>query len=272
MDAHSYPPPGSVAAGLPLSGLRLLIDPGHGGFDAGHLATDSRREADWVLDVGLQLAQLCQSAGAGVALTRDDARFVPLAYRRAAARESRADLVLGLHLGRPEGHSAVAVHFGRAWWQRRRAEPLIRNLLQALDRRMPLHRLDASGRRVGACVLPGGRWTTLGVLIVAHPAADGGGGDGAAWAEGITEGLLAFHSGWALAAGSVSPAAGLRSTSPVTRAATPAQEAEPRVGPLPPEGRPEGLPWPLEVDEPAPPEAERDLLGRVVRQPPGSPA
>lgn len=83
--------------GVPKGRFRVVIDPGHGGPDPGAVGIGGLRETDVVLDVGLQLAQLLQSRGVQVLLTRTSEVDVDLPPRVALANRSGADLFVSLH-------------------------------------------------------------------------------------------------------------------------------------------------------------------------------
>ena len=176
-----------------LRGLRLVIDPGHGGPDPGHSPSPHGTEAAWTLDVATRMAQICETAGATVAVTRSGDAFVPRACRRAYVQELRPDVALSLHVGPPHDHGTAGVHWGGAWWQRSRVHGLARRTQGALERRTTVRGLPRAGRRIGRCWAPGGGWQTLTLLVVARPAADGGGLDPGVWAESLADGLAAFH-------------------------------------------------------------------------------
>lgn len=91
--------------GLPLSrmlglGVRsILIDPGHGGEDAGAIGHGGTREKDVTLDIARRLKRRLEAGGrAEVRLTRDGDQTLPLGERVAIAHEGRADLFLSVHL------------------------------------------------------------------------------------------------------------------------------------------------------------------------------
>lgn len=78
------------AAARPLSGVTIVIDPGHGGNDAGvDPAGSGLSEKDVVLDLSLRLRRKLEAAGATVLLTRASDRFVSQ-----QARVQWANLVL----------------------------------------------------------------------------------------------------------------------------------------------------------------------------------
>lgn len=102
--------PGAV---LPLSGWRILVDPGHGGYDGGARARDS---GVWEKAVNLAVAKQVEKAltqrGAAVFMTRtgdedlcSDSRPANKTMKRedmenrvAIAVEARADMVLSIHM------------------------------------------------------------------------------------------------------------------------------------------------------------------------------
>lgn len=90
-----------------LAGVRIVIDPGHGGRYDGALGPTGLREADVNLGVALNLWGLLSDAGAEVTLTRSSDRTVAAAEdsslrddllgRSAIANEAGADLFISIH-------------------------------------------------------------------------------------------------------------------------------------------------------------------------------
>ncbi len=77
---------------------RVVLDPGHGGHDAGTSGPNGLSEKDVVLDVAKRLGALIQERlGSDVVYTRSDDTFVPLSRRTALANEKKADLFLSIH-------------------------------------------------------------------------------------------------------------------------------------------------------------------------------
>jgi N-acetylmuramoyl-L-alanine amidase len=108
--------------GVPRGRFRVVIDPGHGGPDPGAVGIGGLRETDVVLDVGLQLAQLLQSRGVQVLLTRTSEVDVDLPPRVALANRSGADLFVSLHanalsMDRPDVNGVETFYYrgGRAY-------------------------------------------------------------------------------------------------------------------------------------------------------------
>ncbi len=85
-----FGPPGPVR--------HVVIDPGHGGRDAGAVNRSlGLQEATLTLDVSLRLAKLLREAGYQVTLTRTDNRFIELPERAAIANRLGADLFISVH-------------------------------------------------------------------------------------------------------------------------------------------------------------------------------
>ena len=91
------PPPPLVVT--PRRGLQtIVIDPGHGGEEAGARGPSGFEEKGVTLDVARRLRGLIEARlGIRVILTRDDDRAVRADERAALANNSKADLFLSLH-------------------------------------------------------------------------------------------------------------------------------------------------------------------------------
>ena len=88
----------SLVRALGLKIGRIVIDPGHGGHDAGTVGPDGIAEKDVVLDVGLRLGKLLRERlGADVTFTRSTDTFIPLETRTAIANKAQADLFVSIH-------------------------------------------------------------------------------------------------------------------------------------------------------------------------------
>jgi N-acetylmuramoyl-L-alanine amidase len=100
------PPPPSDAPALvvpiaPRPALQaIVIDPGHGGDDAGVRGGRGTEEKQLALEVARRLRTLIETRlGVRVILTRDEDRVVTPDERAAVANNSKADLFLSLHFG-----------------------------------------------------------------------------------------------------------------------------------------------------------------------------
>lgn len=103
---------GIYAAASPLSGVVIVIDPGHGGYDCGAVGTFTGvLEKDLNLAVSLKLRDIITQSGAAVIMTReaDVALCDPwtpfgklkqedMARRAAIIDEADADIVLSIHM------------------------------------------------------------------------------------------------------------------------------------------------------------------------------
>jgi N-acetylmuramoyl-L-alanine amidase len=82
---------------VPRGRFRVVIDPGHGGPDPGAVGIGGLRETDVVLDISLQVAQLLQSKGVQVVLTRTSEIDVDLPPRVSLANSSGAHAFVSIH-------------------------------------------------------------------------------------------------------------------------------------------------------------------------------
>ncbi len=77
---------------------RIMIDPGHGGRDAGAVNESfGLKEKELALRTALQLAETLRLLGWEVKLTREDDTFVPLPNRGQMAVEAAADMFVSIH-------------------------------------------------------------------------------------------------------------------------------------------------------------------------------
>ncbi len=84
--------------GVDLTGVRIMIDPGHGGADGG--AEHDRNnpdEASFNLELSLMLKEELESMGATVLLTRSDDASITIQERIGALKEAAPDLCLSIH-------------------------------------------------------------------------------------------------------------------------------------------------------------------------------
>lgn len=86
-----------------LGGHTVVIDPAHGGRDAGARGPVNLLEKDVVLDLAQRLAQHLQSAGARTVLTRCDDRALGPRERLAAAERVPASCLIQLHTNHEPG-------------------------------------------------------------------------------------------------------------------------------------------------------------------------
>jgi len=75
----------------------VVIDPGHGGHDAGGIPGNLACEKTLALDVAQRLACILQERGVKTVLTRHDDTFIPLPERAAIANAHRDALFVSIH-------------------------------------------------------------------------------------------------------------------------------------------------------------------------------
>ena len=94
----------SLTRELGLKINRIVIDPGHGGFDTGAKGPHGLLEKDLCLDVALRLGRLIEEnvPGDEVVYTRKDDRYVPLEERTTIANGADADLFISIHANSSE--------------------------------------------------------------------------------------------------------------------------------------------------------------------------
>lgn len=78
-------------------GIRIVVDPGHGGRDAGAIAPNGLTEKFINLSVSKYLAHNLRKAGATVKLTRSDDRFISLKGRAEIANRFKAHRFVAVH-------------------------------------------------------------------------------------------------------------------------------------------------------------------------------
>jgi N-acetylmuramoyl-L-alanine amidase/putative methionine-R-sulfoxide reductase with GAF domain len=90
--------------------LRIVVDPGHGGWDLGTVGRRGLLEKDVVLEIAQRLAKLLESRlGAQVILTRNDDNYIPLDERAGIANQAQADLFVSVHANYSDLPSARGV-------------------------------------------------------------------------------------------------------------------------------------------------------------------
>lgn len=85
---------------------RIVIDPGHGGFDPGAVGKELK-EKDLALDIARRLKKIVdRSEGIVTFLTRTGDYYLPLSARTVIANQYRADLFLSVHINASPRYSA----------------------------------------------------------------------------------------------------------------------------------------------------------------------
>ncbi len=98
-----------------IAGLHLVLDPGHGGEDAGHVGPGGLREADVTIQIAQRLEAVLSAAGVIVYPTRDAASGPTESQRASLANALDADAILSIHLAGsqdPHARGAACFYFG----------------------------------------------------------------------------------------------------------------------------------------------------------------
>jgi N-acetylmuramoyl-L-alanine amidase len=82
----------------PLRGLKVFVDPGHGGKESGAVGATGLKEKDVNLDISLTLAEKLRSCGAEVVCSRSGDETISWQERFKLARNSKADIYLCIHV------------------------------------------------------------------------------------------------------------------------------------------------------------------------------
>jgi N-acetylmuramoyl-L-alanine amidase len=93
----SPPDLGNATGELPLRGLSVIVDPGHGGVDTGAVGATGLAESDVNLAVAKLLAERLEGSGAEAMLTRSTDKYLKLDERVRMAERSGADLFVSIH-------------------------------------------------------------------------------------------------------------------------------------------------------------------------------
>lgn len=80
-----------------LSNATIVIDPGHGGNDAGALSIEGKEEKKYTLKYAKELERKLKKAGANVYMTRTQDKYVGLKPRPALGEKKHADAFISIH-------------------------------------------------------------------------------------------------------------------------------------------------------------------------------
>lgn len=129
--------PPQIRGDRPLRGLRILLDPGHGGTEKGALGLDGTPEKAVNLAISLQLKTFLEQRGATVILTRNDDRDVSLGDRVQQIQNSQPTIALSLHHNAlPDQGDAEKTRGIAAFWYHPQSHPLAQFLHDQLVRRL----------------------------------------------------------------------------------------------------------------------------------------
>jgi N-acetylmuramoyl-L-alanine amidase len=117
----------------PKGRILIVIDPGHGGKDAGAIGLHGLQEKDVILRIGKKVASLLELNGIKVIMTRDADYFVDLAPRVVMAEHVHADLFVSIHANsidnNPSANGLETYHYDRGY---RLAQVVHKSILQGI--------------------------------------------------------------------------------------------------------------------------------------------
>ncbi len=95
-----------ATAATPVSGRRIVIDPGHGGSSSGSTECAGLREADANLDIGFRLKALLEADAAEVFMTRENDSTKSNKNRYEFANSVNGEALVSVHLNGSTNHMA----------------------------------------------------------------------------------------------------------------------------------------------------------------------
>jgi|GEM_PF-464668 len=123
-----------LAADGSLTGLRICVDPGHGGTESGSIGCNGMKEKQLNLEMSLKFKAALERAGAHVIMTRTtDAETVSLDERVNMAVKADADLLISVHNNAlPDGRDPWKEHGTSSYWYQPQSTELARGLKDSL--------------------------------------------------------------------------------------------------------------------------------------------
>ena len=111
-------PPKLKNSGLPLSGIKIVLDPGHGGKESGASGPTGYLEKDVNLIISQLLRDELVKRGAKVVMTRDDDRDVSLGERQTIINTEEPAIALSIHYNSlpDNGDAEKTKGFGTFWY------------------------------------------------------------------------------------------------------------------------------------------------------------
>lgn len=122
--------PPRMAADGSLTGLKVCVDPGHGGSENGSIGCNGTKEKQLNLEMALKFKAALERAGAQVIMTRmTDQETVSLDERVNIAVKSDADLLVSVHNNAlPDGRDPWKEHGTSSYWYQPQSTELARSL------------------------------------------------------------------------------------------------------------------------------------------------
>lgn len=169
-----YPPrlePVAQAGQSPrLSGLKVCIDPGHGGTESGALGPSGITEAEINLAIAKKLQALLEAEGATVCMTRVDDSDVSLQERVDFARDNKVDLLISVHNNAlPDGRDPLKEHGTSTYRYHPQSVELAKTLKNSMVKDLALPDLGARYQNLALCRPTQMQAVLLEVAFVVNP-------------------------------------------------------------------------------------------------------
>ncbi len=126
-------PPRLAESAPLLAGIKICVDPGHGGDEPGAIGPSGVRESQVNLAIAARLAEKLSAEGAQVILTRSADRSVSLAQRVQMAWQGDAQMLVSIHNNAlPDGQDPWEMHGTSTYWYHPQSLELARILKSKL--------------------------------------------------------------------------------------------------------------------------------------------
>ncbi len=144
-----------------LEGLKICIDPGHGGSERGAMGCSGVAEADVNLGIALKLRDLLVAQGANVIMTRSTDKTVSLDERVKIADDNGVDILLSVHNNSlPDGRDPWTERGTSSYYYHPQSKELARALKNGLIDALHLPELGSRYQNLALC-RPSGRLAVL---------------------------------------------------------------------------------------------------------------
>jgi N-acetylmuramoyl-L-alanine amidase len=120
-----HPPQRQTGSSQPLTGMKILLDPGHGGMDSGAIGYNGYAEKEATLFAAKLLGNELVAKGAKVYLTREVDKEVSLDARRAMVHDLEPTVSLSIHYNSlPDGAEPAKIKGFSTYWYHPQAQGL----------------------------------------------------------------------------------------------------------------------------------------------------
>ncbi len=144
------PPSRTPVAGAPVSPRHshvsavVVLDPGHGGKDAGCIACNGTYEKNIVLPIALEVRRRLMDSGVKVIMTRSTDEFIELDERAQIANRAGADMFVAIHADSTKSNSSAT---GHTVYVAPGATQTVMTMARSVDRDMEQRGLASRGLR-----------------------------------------------------------------------------------------------------------------------------